>query len=52
MVNWDMVSHDRDGMKQRGGQPHRYPIEQFIRIAPNLNACQKCPARYAALRWE
>ena len=29
MVNWDMVSHDRDGMKRRGGQAHKYPIEQF-----------------------
>ena len=34
----DVVSHDRDGMKRRRGQPHKYPIEQFSSaVAPNLN---------------
>jgi hypothetical protein len=58
MVNWDVVSHDRDGMKQRLGQPHTYPIEQFSSaVAPNFNdlpannAPQEKP-RYAALRWD
>ena len=54
----DVVSHDRDGMKRRRGQPHTYPIEQFSSaVAPNLNdwpandAPQEKP-RYAALRWD
>jgi hypothetical protein len=41
MVNWDMVSHDRDGMKQRGGQPHT----QSSNLAPHCAELNDLPAK-------